>query len=459
MIVIIGAGPAGLAAAKFLAQKKIRVTIVDSQSHTGGQYWRHHRDERGVHPFEELSSHPFIELKLHTSVWQIEKSNTGSFHIHTITNNGSENGTTEILDAQQILLATGAYDRTLPFRGWTTPGVMTQGAVQALAKEHRVLAGKKIVLAGSGPFTYPVAQSILKLISKDSSGSKPEIVSVYEARSQWRMWPIALAMALNPLKISEALGYLRLLKQSGVAMQRKKVITAAHRNSEGELKAVTVSAIDKNYVIVPGSDVYIECDIAAISYGFTPDMTLAGILGLERKLVKGDAVVAVNSNQETSVANVWAAGEVTGVGGHDLAITEGLLAAMNIARTHTVKTNLIHRLIVVKRRIRQRIFAAATLKVFSVPGQWLSWNDNSTIICRCEEVTLGEISHSFQALGADSARTAKLFTRAGMGLCQGRVCHRNVRDVAALFSHEKSASTTDNNRPIGAVITLGELSD
>jgi NAD(P)H-nitrite reductase large subunit len=112
-----------------------------------------------------------------------------------------------------------------------------------------------------------------------------------------------------------------------------------------------------------------------------------------------------------------------------------------------------------KRRIRQRIFAAATLKVFSVPGQWLSWNDNSTIICRCEEVTLGEISHSFQALGADSARTAKLFTRAGMGLCQGRVCHRNVRDVAALFSHEKSASTTDNNRPIGAVITLGELSD
>jgi hypothetical protein len=336
---------------------------------------------------------------------------------------------------------------------------MTQGAVQALAKEHRVLAGKKIVLAGSGPFTYPVAQSLLKLISKDSSGSKPEIVGVYEARSQWRMWPIALAMALNPLKIGEALGYLRLLKQSGVAMQRKKVITAAHRNSEGELKAVTVSAIDKNYVIVPGSDEYIECDIAAISYGFTPDMTLAGILGLERKLVKGDAVVAVNTKQETSVANVWAAGEVTGVGGHDLAITEGLLAAMNIARTHNVRTNVIYRVIVMKRRIRQHLFAAATLKVFSVPGQWLSWNDNSTIICRCEEVTLGEISHSFQALGADSARTAKLFTRAGMGLCQGRVCHRNVRDVAALFSHEKSASTTDNNRPIGAVITLGELSD
>jgi NADPH-dependent 2,4-dienoyl-CoA reductase/sulfur reductase-like enzyme len=454
VIVIIGAGPAGLAAAKFLAQRKIRVTIVDSQSRAGGQYWRHHRDENGVHPFEELSSHPYIDWKLETAVWQIEKSNNGSFHIHILCK-----GVTEILVAQQILLATGAYDRTLPFQGWTTPGVMTQGAVQALAKEHRVIAGKRIVLAGSGPFTYPVAQSLLKLISKDSSESKPEIVGIYEARSMWRMWPIALAMALNPLKIGEALGYLKLLKQSGVEMQRKKVVTVAHRNNEGELQGVTVSAIDANYVIVPGSDEYIACDIAAISYGFTPDMTLAGIIGLERKLVKSDAVVAVNAKQETSVANVWAAGEVTGVGGHDLAITEGLLAAMNIARTHNVKSNLIHRLIVLKRRLRQRIFAAATLKVFSVPGQWLSWNDNSTIICRCEEVTLGEISHSFQALGADSARTAKLFTRAGMGLCQGRVCHRNVRDIAALFSHEKSASTTDNNRPIGAVITLGELSE
>ena len=160
------------------------------------------------------------------------------------------------------------------------------------------------------------------------------------------------------------------------------------------------------------SDRFIECDIAAISYGFTPDMTLAGILGLERKILRGEVVVHVNATQQTSVANVWAAGEVTGVGGHDLAMTEGLYAAMSIARSHGALPNVVSQLVVMKRRIGQRIFAAATLKVFSVPGQWLTWNDNSTIICRCEEVTLGEISHSFEALGADSARTAKQIGRA-----------------------------------------------
>ena len=454
MIVIIGAGPAGLAAAKFLAQRKIQVTIVDSQSKSGGQYWRHHRDDRSVHPFENLDSNPYIQWKLETSVWQIEKSHGGLFTIHVLCN-----GVTETLSANQILLATGAYDRTLPFPGWTTPGVMTQGAVQALAKEHHVVAGKKIVLAGSGPFTYPVAKSLIKRIATETSGEKPEIVGIFEARSQWRALPILLAMVLNPLKIGEALGYLMALKRAGLTMQRRHVITAAHRNSNGELSGVTVSAIDKNYVIVPGSDRFIECDIAAISYGFTPDMTLASILGVERKILHGEVVVHVNGTQHTSVKNVWAAGEITGIGGHDLAITEGLYAAMSIARAKGAHPNIVMQLLVMKRRIRQRIFAAATLKVFAVPGQWLTWNDNSTIVCRCEEVTLGEISHSFEALGADSARTAKLFTRAGMGLCQGRVCHRNVRDVAALFSHEKSASTTDNNRPIGAVITLGELSD
>ena len=101
MIVIIGAGPAGLAAAKFLAQRKIQVTIVDSQPQSGGQYWRHHRDDRSVHPFESLYSNSYIQWKLETSVWQIEKSDDGSFTIHVLSD-----GVTETLMAKQILLAT-----------------------------------------------------------------------------------------------------------------------------------------------------------------------------------------------------------------------------------------------------------------------------------------------------------------------------------------------------------------
>jgi hypothetical protein len=189
-------------------------------------------------------------------------------------------------------------------------------------------------------------------------------------------------------------------------------------------------------------------------------------MGVHRVFRNSDAVVDVDENQRTSVIDVWAAGEVTGIGGHELSITEGRIAALNIVGVRSgVKLALTR-----WKRLRQRIFAGGLSRIFPIDSNWITWQEDSVVVCRCEEVTLKEIVDSVNHLGADSARSAKLFTRAGMGLCQGRFCQRNVQDVterctkfSGVDGLEERTSVKDANRetvrPIGGVVTLGELSD
>ena len=185
---------------------------------------------------------------------------------------------------------------------------------------------------------------------------------------------------------------------------------------------------------------------------FPPDLTIASILKLEREIVFGEESVKVDSWQKSSVEGIWAAGEVTGIGGHELAISEGKVAALDM-----LEKNFATILIKFK-RFRQRLFARGLAKIYEPPKEWIDWSSEDFVVCRCEEVSKSEIIDSFEKLGADSARTSKLFTRAGMGMCQGLFCHRNVSDLAERFSDKKSgiASVT---RPIGGAVTLGELSD
>ena len=158
--------------------------------------------------------------------------------------------------------------------------------------------------------------------------------------------------------------------------------------------------------------------------------------------------------------------EVTGIGGHELAITEGALAALDILQ----RKQILLAALLKWRRYRQRVFATGLARIYPINPNWITWQDDSVIICRCEEVSLKEISDSVTNLGADSARSAKLFTRAGMGLCQGRICQKNVQDITdrcAKFASGNSSfsgnisrdANRETIRPIGGVVTLGELSD
>ncbi len=432
--VIIGAGPAGLSAAATFANNSKNVVIIDQYQIPGGQYWRHKFGANfPAKEFEFLLSSPYVEWKLETSVWQIEQVD-GKFLLHIRTA-----GKTAEIEANKLLVATGAIERSIPIPGWTLPGVITAGGLQSLVKGFSTAPGNSIVLGGSGPFLFPVVESLLSL------NNPPKIIGVFELRNLSRWWRNIPGLILNPEKLFEAIKFLYFLKRNKITFSQGSRISKIKLVNN----SLSVEIVDSRG---RAQEEIASVDNVAISYGFTPDLTFASILKLEREIVFGEESVKVNSWQRSSVEGIWAAGEVTGIGGHELAISEGKVAALDMLEKNfaTVFTKF--------KRFRQRLFAQGLAKIYQPPKEWLDWSSEDFVVCRCEEVSKSEIIDSFEKLGADSARTSKLFTRAGMGMCQGRICHRNVSDLAERFSDKKSgiASVT---RPIGGAVTLGELSD
>lgn len=428
MIAIIGAGPAGLSAAAVAAGKGEEVLLIDSASQLGGQYWRHlpsnweggdqfHYDfSKARNLFTEVLNSPLVTRYSGATVWNAEKVGD-EFHLFVI-----RNGIEEKIVASKVILATGAYDRTLPFPGWDLPGSMTPGAAQAMLKSHGVLVGKRIIVAGTGPFLMPVATGLAK--------AGAEIVGIFDANYEYRWILNVVGLILNPSKIIEGIHYKRELRKFGLKIKQGK------RVERFDGKSATVSGE------------YLECDVVAVGWGFVPELSLAGILGAELTLDRdGTPVVKVNSRQESSIAGLYVAGEATGIGGSALSSVEGQIAGG--ARKPLS-------------RWRMRLFARGLQRVYPVSSDWQMLVEEETTICRCEEVKRCDLIQSIEELGAEDGRTAKLFTRAGMGLCQGRVCGRNVSEIVA--SHRGSQVSDDERkfgtlRPIAAPISLGELGD
>ena len=443
-VVVLGAGPAGLNAAKYAANAGCDVALIDSGKRLGGQYWRH----TGVQDFDQslhddfdsasllvdaVRANPRITICSDTSIWSASILDE---QIILRTKNGA-------FITQRLVLATGAYDRTIPFPGWDIPGVMTAGAAQSLLKGSGVIAGKKIVVAGTGPFLLPVAAAL--------STHGAESVELYEA-TPWNAWLSQLHILLqNPSKIFGALGYFKTLRNNKVKMQYRGAVVAAHADDSGLLKSVTIAKIDSNYKVL--SEREVPCDVVAISYGFTPDIALAASLSLKAKVASdGSTFIEVDAEQRATTLDakyqIFAAGELTGVGGSDLALVEGAIAGLAAAGSSQNKKTLL------KLRRRSARFAQALLKVYPVPNGWKGWLKNDTTICRCEEVDYQEFLEAGQVLGASDARTMKLMTRCGMGMCQGRICSRNIFD---LLQSSEEDRIRGSQRPIITPITLGEL--
>lgn len=448
MIVIIGGGPAGLSAALAASSGGAEVVLLDNSPRLGGQYWRHLPDSwdkpramgykyaRAESIFIAVLNSPNITWISNAQVWSAErvgeKIKLNYLHDHQ-----------EIfVVAETLILATGAYDRTLPFPGWEIPGVITPGAAQAMLKSHGVLVGKKILVAGTGPFLFPVATGLAEM--------QGNVVGIYEANSPWKWLSTSIAFFQNPQKIKEALFYAKKLLKFKLRPRFGYVVRSAHAGEDGTLAYILLA---KNGA---KNEVRIECDIAAIGWGFALDLSLAGILGLKQRVARdGTVVVDVNVNQRSSVSNIFAAGELTGIGGSDLAIVEGEIAGLCAIGT------VIPRALLRKRKSLNN-FARALMKNYPIPADWMKSLNLQTIICRCEEVTLGAITESVFLLRADSERSSKLMTRAGMGMCQGRVCSRNVMEIVADCQGQQvtdSERIAGSFRPIAAPISLGLLGD
>jgi NADPH-dependent 2,4-dienoyl-CoA reductase/sulfur reductase-like enzyme len=442
VIIVIGAGPAGLAAAEAASRNGTEVAMLDASSRMGGQYWRHrihvtgYRSERGNRLFAKVLAADSVTYISEASVWSAQREGD------LIRVNYLQGGSESSLIAEKVILATGAYDRTLPFPGWDQPGSMTPGAAQALLKGQGVLPGKKIIVAGTGPFLLPVATGLAE--------AGAEIVGLFDANSPIR-WALSLqALMENISKFAELLYYAQLLRKHSITPRFGRAVTAFNDG------VATISRVHPNFEIKEEGSRSIQVDVVAVGWGFVPDVSLGGILGCSQRVDSdGTVIFDVDKNQQSSQPHIWIAGEATGIGGADLSLIEGEIAGLAASGQKIEKSLVLE-------RARKQRFADALKRTYPVRDGWREWITPSTIICRCEEVTSQEITNSVSELGAEDSRTSKLFTRAGMGLCQGRMCSRNVSEIVsgitqcAVVDGERIAAS---NRPTAAPISLGQLAD
>ncbi|AOW95060.1 pyridine nucleotide-disulfide oxidoreductase [Rhodococcus sp. WMMA185] len=459
---VVGAGPAGLAAAVAARRRGAAVRIIDAAEGLGGQYWRHlpssrpsEREELLHHGWDtfgslrdEVCQDPDIVVSMQTEVWAIEQTADNRLRVNLA--RGEADGTgrlTEALAPEQLILATGAHDRALPVPGWTLPGVFTAGAAQAMAKGERIAIGERVVVAGSGPFLLSVTASL------GQAGAR--VVGVYEAsrsRALARHWlarPWELAGAAH--KIGELAEYAVHHIRGRVPYRTGHGVVAVHGTDRVE--AVTVAVLDEHWRVVTGTERRIDCDAVCFGHGFVPRLELpiaAGCHITERRFVHVDAC------QRTSADRVFAVGELTAIGGADLALAQGEIAGW-VAAGGSLDDRDIRRAI--RSRTRAEQFADRMDRAHAIGDCWSDWLGDDTIVCRCEDVDAGTLKRVAAATNSTGLRPLKLNTRAGLGLCQGRVCGRNVEQIL-LATHgceEFADATTTDRRPIATPIRIADL--
>ncbi|HET6561632.1 MAG TPA: FAD/NAD(P)-binding oxidoreductase [Marmoricola sp.] len=462
-VVVVGAGPAGLAAAARAASAGLSVAVVDAGTRPGGQYWRQPSgamldDERFRQLHHDLGTYRMLSESLDRAIstgsvvhlaghhaWTVGRDGEG-FAVHAVdaSASGSPGSATTVereVRGRRLVLAPGAYDRQVPFPGWTLPGVLTAGGVQALLKGHGVVAGRRIVVAGTGPFLLPVAAGLAQ--------AGAHVVGVHEAASPVAWVSHLPAVLRNATKLGEGLGYARTLARHRVPVRTRSVLVGAH--GAESVEAVTVARADGKGGVAPGSEERIEADTLAVGWGFTPQLELPLALACATRVdVDGSLVCVVDDTQQSSVPDVYIAGEACGVGGAALAVVEGEIAGRAVAGT-PVDDSLR------RRRTALRRFAAAMHQAHPVPPGWMARLQEDTVVCRCEEVTTARLRAAVEEQGARDARAAKLLVRTGMGWCQGRVCGYATACLTARWTGTPYDPAVVATRPVAAPVSLGTL--
>lgn len=419
-LAVVGAGPAGMAAAVEAAGLGLPVTLVDVFPRPGGQYFRRTPPELEPEPAAEekgqwlLEGLDRAEIRVHTGtvVWGIFAEEDG----YLLCLYGPP-GKPRRLKTRAVILAPGAYDRPVPFPGWTLPGVMTAGAALAMVKHQKVLPGRQILLSGTGPLQLILARHLIE--------AGAEIAGVLDASAfPWRGWRHAGAVWGQWERLGEGWQAWGAMRQAGVGIRWGHLVFRAE--GDGQLEAVTIGPVDGSRPeIVPA-------DTLCLGHGFVPGIQLSRLAGCDHQYRPGQAAhVPVRDEWlETTLAGLFVAGDGAGIGGKDVALLEGQLAAMGAAR-RLGREAAPDRVSGVRRDLaRQKRFAAVLDDLFPLSSHLGDLLTDETVLCRCEEVTVGEVRRAIEE-GASTVSAIRMLTRAGMGRCQGRMCGSPVAELLA----------------------------
>ena len=430
-LVILGAGPGGLAAAVEAARAGLSVTMLDENAKPGGQIFRQVHDgfdvtnpgmlghdyARGRELLSEFDTvRNRVELLDNSMAWALSDGNELAFY---------RGEASHSVRYKKMIIAAGAYDRPVPFPGWTLPGVLTAGGAQSLVKTQRVLPGENFLLAGTGPLQLALANQIT-----DAGG---RVAAIAEAGHIENWFGLIKGTLGQWQLLGDAAHYLYGVRKAGIPLWRNHLIVEAR--GHGQVEEAVVAEVDRNWRPKPGTYRTLKVDTLCVGYGFIPSVELTRLAECEHRYepLLGGWIPIRNDHMETTARDVYAVGDCTGIAGSLVAIEEGRIAGLAAAQSlgHLTSTEARKRMALSRERLAGLTRLREVLDRISVPRPGLyEVAKDDTIVCRCEEITLGEVKAAL-ADGATDIKEVKRMSRMGMGNCQGRMCGPAMQEIIA----------------------------
>ncbi len=448
--VVIGAGPAGIAAATLLAEQGVDVVLLDEQPAPGGQIYR--GIERSSPALARILGPDYthgaelaaalrassVEYRPGSAVWQVTPEREVWL---------TRDGKSSLISARAIIIATGALERPVPVPGWTLPGVMTAGAVQILLKTAG-LAPHGLVLAGSGPLLYLLAAQCI------AAGSPPatliDTTSWENQRAAIRFAPTMLQADARRM-VRKGLALKGAIRRAGIPTWRH----ATNLRVDGDGKVERISFVSA------GQHRVVQAAIVALHEGVIPHQQMTRAIGCAHEWDARQRCFrpVLDAWGNSSVAGILVAGDGGGIGGAVAAEHAGRLAALEVlhqlGRASAAERD--QRAAPYQRARAAQLALRPFLDALYAPREEILRPADEVIVCRCEEVTAGQIREAARQ-GAQGPNQAKSFLRTGMGPCQGRICGPAVTEIlAGTLGRDPDAIGYYRIRPPLKPITIGEL--
>ena len=414
-VVIVGAGPAGISAARTLLDHGITPCLVDESPRGGGQIYRRQppgfqRTARQIYGFEarkaqavhqtmdELAA--LIDYRPDTLVWNAEDGRLDMLN----------NGRADSLEYAQVIVATGATDRILPVPGWTLPGVYSLGAAQIALKYQGCAIGERVVFCGSGPLLYLVAYQYAK------AGAK--VLAVLDSAplsAQCRALP---ALLRQPATLAKGMYYRAWLTAHGIPVHQGAML----KQIDGDQRVRGIRWGDQT----------LPCDAVAFAHALRSETQLADLLGCEFAWnpLNRAWLPQRDSAGRSSVEGVYLAGDGAGIMGADAAQMAGECAALALLEDTGVVVDQRRRVALERQLARIQCFRQGLETAFPFPEHWAAQAPDDLILCRCEEVSVGEVRAVVDE-GHWEINRVKAHCRVGMGRCQGRMCGLAAAEIVA----------------------------
>jgi len=418
-VAVIGAGPAGLAAASLAARAGLSTILLDENQGPGGQVWRGVtstpvKETRllgddywaGARLVEEVRASS-AEILQGATVWSLDR------HLEI---GISMSGGSQFIRAGRVIIATGALERPFPISGWTLPGVMTAGAAQTALKSSGLIPDGRTVVAGQGPLFWLLTAQILRM-----GGHIDLVLDTTERRNYFRALPHAAGFLRSPYFLK------------GLAMMREVRSKVRVVSGVTKIAASGKDRIESVSYEVGGQSASVPADLLLLHQGVVPNVNLAMAAGVKHRWDEIQLCWSpiLDANGGTSVEGIAIAGDGAGIAGALAAVERGRIAARAAVEALKPKAGAkVPDMQTLQADLAKAERGRTFLDVLFQPPRQFRIPQGDTIVCRCEEVTAQDILDSV-AIGATGPNQLKAYRRTGMGPCQGRLCGLTVTELMA----------------------------